>query len=123
MRAALGIDAILGQPQPFHRPSAHQVFLHNLFGVRRLHISVPDGLGINHHRWPVFALIQAAGFINADLAAKSGSLRKLLQLRKQLAFPIGSAGRAWCIGGAGVVANKNMAIKDWQAVFLLKGAG
>jgi hypothetical protein len=44
----------------------------------------------------------------------------LLQLGVKLALPIRGAGWAGRIGGTGVVANKNMAFKRGQAVFLLK---
>jgi len=40
----------------------------------------------------------------------------------QIAFPVGSAGWARRIGGACIVADKNVAFKSGQAVFLLIGA-
>jgi len=123
MRTALRIDALLRQPQPLHRPSAHQVLIHYLLRVRRLHMPVPNSIGINHHHRPVFALIQAAGFVHANFAAQPRGLRKLLKLGKQFALPIGCARRPRCIGGPDIMANKDVALKNWQAVFLLKYAG
>jgi hypothetical protein len=118
MRAALRIDAPLSQPQPLDGPSAHQVLFHNRRRIRGLHVSVPHGLGINHHRRPVLALVQAEGFVDAHRGAQTGRLRQLLQLCVEIAFSIGSARWPGRIGRAGVVADKNMAFKCGQAVFL-----
>jgi hypothetical protein len=119
MRAALGVDASIGKSQPFDGTTAHQVLLHDLRGVRRLHMAVPHGLRVNHHRGPVFALVQAHGLIDTHGCAQAGRLRQLLQLGVEFAFSVGGAGRPWSIGGAGVVANKDVAFKRGQAVFLL----
>ena len=100
MRAGLGIQALLGHAQPLHRPAAHQVFRHNLGGVLRAHVAVPDGLRVNHHRGPVLALVQAAGFVDPHPAAQPGLLGQLLQPRVQIAFSIGGAGGPRRIGGA-----------------------
>jgi hypothetical protein len=69
----------------------------------------------------VFALVQAHGFINAHYRAQPGGLRQLLQLRMEFAFSICRAGRPGSIGRAGIVANKDVAFKRGQAVFLLDG--
>jgi hypothetical protein len=39
----------------------------------------------------------------------------------KLAFSVDGAGRPWSIGGTGVVANKDVAFKRGQSVFLLDG--
>jgi hypothetical protein len=122
VRAGFGIDALVGQAQAFHGPAAHQMLLHNLRGIRGLHMAVPDGLGINHHRRPVLALVKAKRFVDAHFGAQAGGFRQLLQLSVKIAFSIGSAGRAWRIGGAGVMADKNMMFEYGQAVFLLSTA-
>jgi len=81
MRAALGINTLIGQPQPLHRPPVDQVLLDNLRGIFRLHVPVPDCLRIHHHRWPVLALIQAQRLVDAHGVSQAGSLGQLLQLR------------------------------------------
>ena len=82
-------------------------------------MAIPDGIGINHYGWAVFALIQTSGFVDADFGAKSGGFGELLQLGEELALSVGGAGWAGSIGGSGVVTDKNVAFKCGQAVFLL----
>ena len=118
MRAALGVQALLGHAQPFHRPSADQVLGDNLRCVFGPHIAVPDCLRVNHHHGPMFALVQAAGFVDAHPAAQPGGLGQLLQLRVQIAFSIGGAGRPGRVRGACVVADKDVAFECGQAVIL-----
>jgi len=80
MLTALGVQALFRQTQPLDRPSGNQVLRHNLRSILRLDMPVPDSVGVNHYRWAVLALVQAAGFIDADLAGQPRSLRQLLQL-------------------------------------------
>jgi hypothetical protein len=117
--AALGVDALVGKTQTLNGPAAHQMLLHDLRGISGLHMAVPDGVGVNHHRRPVFALVQTEGLVDAHGGAETGRFRKLLQLGMEFAFSVGSAGRAGRIGGTDVVADKNMTFKRGQAVFLL----
>jgi len=118
MRARLGINALLGQPQPLHRPPRHQVLGHNLLGIFRFHVPVPHRVGINHHRRPVLALVQAAGLVDPHLPSQSGLAAQLLQPRVQFALSIGGAARPRRIGGACVMADKNMAFECWQVQIL-----
>src|ERR1700722_13305229 len=72
MRTALCVHTFVSKAEPLHRPSAHQVLLHNFFSVFRLHVPVPDGIGIHHHRGPVLALVQASGLVDAHFRAQAG---------------------------------------------------
>jgi hypothetical protein len=121
MRAAFCVDTFICQSQALDWPAAHQVLLHNLRGIRRLHMAVPHGLRVNHHGGPVLALVKAHGLIDAHGRAQPCGFRQLLQLRVEFAFSIGGAGRPGSIGGTCVMANKDMAFKRGQAVFLLGG--
>jgi hypothetical protein len=67
----------------------------------------------------VLALVQAAGFVNPNLACQPGIARQLLQPSVQFACSIARAGGPRCISGADIVADKDMAFKDRQAVILL----
>jgi len=91
MRATLRIQALLGNPQPFHWPTAHQVLLHNLGRIPRLYVAVPDPLRINHHRRSVLALIQAPCLVDPHLRPQPSGLGQLIQLRVQFAFSIATA--------------------------------
>ena len=55
-------------------------------------MTVPDGLGIDDDRGAVLALIEAAGFVDADLTGESGGFGVLLQLGVQFAGSVSGAG-------------------------------
>ena len=95
------------------------MFFHDGGGVCWLHMAVPDGIGIDDYGGPMLALVETAGFVDADGRAEAGSFRELLQLGEELAFSVGGAGRAGRFGGTGVVADKYMTFKWGQAMFLL----
>jgi hypothetical protein len=94
------------------------MLLHNFRGVWGLHMAVPDGLRVNHNDRAVFALVQAERFVDAHRCAETGGFRELLQLRVQLALSIRGAGWPRRIGGTDIVADKYVAFKRGQAVFL-----
>ncbi|SPE27112.1 hypothetical protein SBA5_570004 [Candidatus Sulfotelmatomonas gaucii] len=119
MRARLRVDATLSQAKPLHRPPAHQVLLHNLRRIFRLHVAVPHRLGVHHHRGTVLALVQAAGFVNPHLGLEPCLSAQLLQPRMQFALAIAGAGGPWRIDRADVVADKNVALKRGQDGILL----
>jgi len=114
MRAALGIDALISQPQPFHRASVDQVLLDDLRGIFRLHMPVPDRLWINDNRRAMFALIQTSGLVNANRASQARRLRKLLKLGVQLALSIRRARGSRRAFRADVMAHKNVVFENWQ---------
>jgi hypothetical protein len=91
VRTAFRIDASLGEPQTLNGAAADQVFFHDFGRVFGLDEAVPDGIWINHHRGPMFALIQAQRFVDSDAVGETRGLRQLLQLGVQFALPIGSA--------------------------------
>ena len=66
MRATRRIEAPISQHQPFYRAPMHQMLSHNLIHICRRHMPIPDGFGIDHHRRPMLALIQASGLVCAD---------------------------------------------------------
>ena len=79
MRAHSRVQAAFRQPQPLHRPSMHQVLLHNLVHIARLRKPVPHRFRIHHHHCPVLALVQAAGLVDAHPALQPRRLRRILQ--------------------------------------------
>ena len=93
MGAALGVQAGVGDAQPLDRPSADQMLVHDRGGVFGLDIAVPDGLGIDDHRGPMLALIEASRLVDAHGCAQAGSFCQLLQLGVEFAFAI--AGARW----------------------------
>jgi hypothetical protein len=118
VRAAFGIQALLGDAQALDGPSADEMLLDDGGGIGGLHVAVPDGFGVNHHSGAVLALVKAAGLVDAHLARKAGRLGELLQLGVQIALSIGSARRPRSIGGTGIMADENVVFKRGQAVIL-----
>ncbi len=114
MRAALRVHAPVVHAQALHRPPRHQVLGHDCLGIFRLNAAIPDGFRIDYNRRPVFALIQAAGFVDSHPPCKSRFLGQLLQPCVQVAFPFNGAGRPRRAAGPKVVADKNMALKWGQ---------
>jgi hypothetical protein len=64
----------------------------------------------------VLALIEAAGFIDADPAAQAGGFGPLLEFGVQIAGSIGGAGGTRCAFGARVMADKDVALKGGHGV-------
>jgi hypothetical protein len=119
MRAGLGVDALVGKAQAFHRTTVDQVLLHNLRGIFGFHVPVPNRFGIYNDGWPVLALIEAAGLVDANGTSQARGLGQLLQLRVQFALSIRGARRPWRAFRADVVADKNVAFKQGQLLLLL----
>jgi hypothetical protein len=119
VRAALRVQAPIGDAQPLHWPAGNQVLGDNLFGVFRAHASVPYRIRIDHDRRAVLALVQTAGLVDAHAASQSGIARELLQARVQLALSVARAGGTRRIRGADVVADENMTLEYGQAEFSL----
>jgi len=115
MRARLGIDAAIGEPQPLDGTAGDQMLFNDLSCVFGAHATVPDRLRIDHNGGAVLALIETEGFVDADAVGNSRSFSQLLQLGVQFAFAIRGAGRAGCSGGTNVVANEDVVFKRRQA--------
>jgi len=85
--AGFGVDAFLGQPQALDGLAANQMLLHNLRGVGRLHMAVPHRIGIDDDRRPVFALVEAAGFVNAHRGPRPAALESCCNWVNSSLFP------------------------------------
>jgi hypothetical protein len=115
MRARLRVNASIRNAQPLDRSSIHQVLLDDLGRILGFYAAIPHGFGIDDNRGPVLALVQAQRFVDADIR-QAGSLGKLLQLAKDFALSIGSAGGAGCSLGANVMADKDVMLVKRQSV-------
>jgi hypothetical protein len=69
--ARVSIDAAVGQAKVLNRTIALDVRRNDLEYVGNLYVSVPDGIGIHHHRRTVLALIEAAGLVGANAVFQS----------------------------------------------------
>jgi hypothetical protein len=66
MWAMLGVEAGAGEAQTLHGATMDEVFGDNFFYIFKLDKAIPNGLGIDHHRGAVLALVEAAGLVGAD---------------------------------------------------------
>lgn len=122
MRAGFRIEAFLGKAEALNGPAGDQMLGDDLRCVLRLHVTIPDGLGIDDDRGAVLALIEAAGFVDAHLTGESGGFCVLLQLGVQLAGSVNGAGGSWRAGGAVIEADKDVMFKRGQAGILRRAA-
>jgi len=118
VRAAFRIDALVSQPQPLYRLPSHQMLFHDSRRVIRTHVAIPDCLGINHHGRSVFALIQAAGFVNSNRISQPGGLCQLLQLSEQFTLAISRTRWARSTFRANVMTHKDVVL-EWRQKILL----
>jgi len=114
MRAAFGVDALAGYAQALDGTASEEMLGDDLLRVRWQDIAIPDSFGIDHNHGPVLALVEAAGFVDADPTAQAGGFGPLLQFGVQIAGSIGGAGGTRCAFGARVVADKDVVIKGGQ---------
>jgi hypothetical protein len=114
--ATFGIETPIGDTQPLDGPAAHEVFFDDGCRICGPHIPIPNGIRINNNGRSVLTLIQATRFVDAHSTRQPGSFCKLLELGMQLTLAIAGAGRPWCALWADIMANKDMAFKDGQAV-------
>ena len=91
MLTTRGIQAGVGQAEPFHRSAANNVRLNNLLDIRLGHSAIPYRIWINNDVGAVLALIETSSLIGANLALQPALsqflLEQLLQfgLRKWIA--------------------------------------
>ena len=114
MRAAGGIQASLGQAQPLYRAAIYQMLGDDLLDILRLYEAVVDRFRIDHQRWPVFALIQAAGLVHSHSVAQTGGSDAIFHAGVNLALAVGSAGRPRRLRCPEIGADKDVAIKSRQ---------
>jgi hypothetical protein len=117
MRAALRVQALVGDLQPLDGAASNQVLGDDLGGVFGFDATIPVSLRIDHNRRTMFALVQAAGFVDPNSSDKASFADELLKPRVQFARSILRAGRPGRVGGTGVVADKDVAFKTGQTGF------
>ena len=106
-----GIQALVFQPESFHRTSSHDVGFNNLVYIIRRDSSIPDCFRINHNVWPMLALIEAAGVIGANSALQSPLGEFLLESCVQFGTSAGIAAAARMVLRPHIAADKNVAFE------------
>jgi len=74
MRAGFCVKAFVGDAQVLNRAPADEMFPHNRLGVFGAHVAVPDSLRVDDDCGTMFALVQAARFVDSHPAGESGLL-------------------------------------------------
>lgn len=119
MRAALGVQAVLGHAQALDGPAGEEMLGNDGLCVFGVDIAVPDRIGVDDNHGTVLALVEASRLIDADAAGQPGFPDKLLQTRMKLALPIAGAGGARSVERADIVTDKDVPFKPGQSDFLL----
>ena len=88
MRAAFVVEALFCNAQAFHGLATDEVLLDDGLGVFRFDIAVPNRFRVNHDSGSVFALVEAAGLVDAHFAGQPCGFGKLLQPGVQVAFAV-----------------------------------
>jgi len=122
VRAGLGVEAFVGEAEALDGAAGDKVLVDDFGGVFKADVAVPDGLGVDDDCPAVFALVEAAGLVDADARCEAGGLGELLNGGVELGLAVGVAGRARGVLGAGVGADKDVAFK-WGQEGLLRGWG
>jgi len=87
-----GVQDGVGNDEPLDGPSVHDVRVDDFVHVFWFNASVPDRFRVDHHCWTQFALIEAAGFVGADIF--QAALRQL-GFEKALQFALAGGITAW----------------------------
>jgi hypothetical protein len=94
----VGVDAGGGQAEALDGVAVDEVLLDDFFGVAGVDEAVPDGFGVDDEDGAVLALVEAAGFVDADFAFEAGGFDGVLEGAFEFfAVVIGAAGTG---GGA-----------------------
>ena len=119
----VGVDAGVGKAEALDGAAVEEVFLDDLFGVVRIGETVPDGFGIDDQDGAVLALVEAAGFVDADALLEAGGFDGILESAAEfLAVFVATAG-----AGGGIVplvqADKNVVFEDWHRDWMHRMGG
>ena len=119
MRAMGGVDAGIGQAEAFDGLAADEVLGDDLLDVVEVDEAVPDGLGIDDHDRAVLALVEAAGFVDADAVLEAGGFDGVLEVAFEVFAVLVAAAGAVRGFVALVEADEDVVVELWH-VFLVQ---
>jgi hypothetical protein len=114
VRTLLGVEAGVGEAQPRYGATVEEMFCDDLLNVVDVDEAVPDGLGIDHDDGAVLALIEASGFVGADVMLEASVFDGVLEGRFELFAAVGEAAGAGGRFVALVGADEDVVVKLWQ---------
>jgi N-acyl-D-amino-acid deacylase len=110
-RALRSLPGNVGHEQPLHGTAVHEVRGQDLLQVARAHAGVPDVLGVDGHRDPAAAVLQAIRSADDDAAAQSAFLDHPLQGLEDLLRPLLAAGSFGVARRTDVQAHEDVALR------------
>jgi N-acyl-D-amino-acid deacylase len=109
-RALRSLPRDVGHQQPLHRPAVHEVRGEDLLQVGGPHTGVPDVVGVDGHRDPSAAVLQAVGAVHDHAVAQPPLLDHPLQGLEDLLGPLLPAGALGVPRGSDVQADQDVAL-------------
>jgi hypothetical protein len=111
---ALRVDAGFSQTEALDGSTLAEMLLDYLLDVPRMDVAVPDGLRIDDDDWTVLALVEAAGFVGANLKFEASILDRVLEGGFELFGPLGEAAGSRGSFVAFVRADEDVVFKKWH---------
>ena len=112
--ALLGIEAGIGEAEALDGAVVEEVLGDDLVDVFEVDEAVPDGLGIDDDDGAVLALVEATGFVGADVVLEAGFFDSVLEGWLEL---LAAAGKATGTGGGFVTlvgTDEDVVVEFWQ---------
>jgi hypothetical protein len=118
----VGVDAGVGKAEALDGATMDEVLLNDLFGVAGFGEAVPDGVGIDDEDGAVLALVEAAGFVDADAVFEAGGFDCIFEGASELLGVFEATAGA---GGfvAFVETDKEVVFEDWHRGIGCTGGG
>lgn len=79
MGAVLAVEAGVGKAKAFNGTVVEEVFGDDLLDIASMDVAIPDGLGIDDDDRTVFTLVEAAGFVGANVVLEAGFLDRVFE--------------------------------------------
>jgi hypothetical protein len=111
VRAGFGVEAGFGDTEAFDGAAGDEVLGDDFIGIFRLDAAIPDGIGVDDNGGAVFALVEAAGFVDADTTGKAGLAGELREAGVEGALAVSGTGWTGRIGRADVMADEDVAFE------------
>ena len=89
--ALLGVEAGVGEAKALDGSAVEKMSGDDFRDIFEMDESVPDGLGIDHNDRAVFALVEAAGLVGADVMLEAGFLDGVFEGGFELFAAVGKA--------------------------------
>jgi hypothetical protein len=114
VRAVVGVDAAGGEAKALDGAAVDEVFFNYFVDILFIHEAVPDGFRVDDEDGPVFALVETAGFVDADAVFQAGMLGGVLEMATEFLAALEAATGAGGGFVALVCADKDVVFEAWH---------